>query len=620
MKRLFLLLLTLSTAAALSCAAGAAELGTVRNSDYPGDVEAQAQMLKELGLFKGTGEGFELEKPMTRAEAAIMLTRLLGAEAEAKAENNSHPFQDVPEWASPYVGWLYQNGLAKGMSGTAYGSKRNVTCRQFCLFLTRATYNPEERAAFEQYNRQHDVNIFDTILIAQEEEIAACDSAGFLRADAVALSVRLLGMFFHSGIGIDEDKNFISNGTVAQELIDRGVFTKETFKEAAWDVLDRSYISCPKDGPNSDNDPDYVLSCNIMGVSVVQGDDPTLRFVSSMYKADKASRLYASRDGDTSLYLVDKETLELTEIGSGWDVDGFTYIASFGNTDYFFLNGESRDLLAVTGTEGRRFNIRSAVTSVDKNEDGSYSIDCYGGVCTLDADGVHMDEAPTGNSRLIHSAEDFDVYQDVTPERTILSVTGRDGALLGSYTIVNDYSMDQSDPYYEYYAPRVQHVKNNVLWGGAGYYQVTDGKLIQRIARPVYDFATVWSDNSMVVVTHEPGVRVTYTADRGAMADFTGNELVRITPNGLESTILPAPEDGEKGPFGKLMLDKVTAAANDRIDFTVLIPTWTARVGTFTCVLEGGKIKVTGQDNSITHIWGEDASQKEEAWLNSLLE
>lgn len=40
----------------------------------------QAVMLKKLGLFQGTEESFELERNMTRAEAAVMLVRFLGAE------------------------------------------------------------------------------------------------------------------------------------------------------------------------------------------------------------------------------------------------------------------------------------------------------------------------------------------------------------------------------------------------------------------------------------------------------------------------------------------------------------------------------------------------------------
>ena len=97
----------------LTCAAGAAQVGTIDNN-YPGDTEAQAQMLYDLGLFKGTDKGFALEKFMTRAEASVMLTRLLGAEKTALAGNWSIRLPMLPQWADKYVGWLYQNGLTKG--------------------------------------------------------------------------------------------------------------------------------------------------------------------------------------------------------------------------------------------------------------------------------------------------------------------------------------------------------------------------------------------------------------------------------------------------------------------------------------------------------------------------
>ena len=68
----------------MTFAAGAANVGTIDNA-YPGDTEAQAQMLYDLGLFRGTEKGFELEQPMTRAEAAVMLTRFLGAERAGRS-------------------------------------------------------------------------------------------------------------------------------------------------------------------------------------------------------------------------------------------------------------------------------------------------------------------------------------------------------------------------------------------------------------------------------------------------------------------------------------------------------------------------------------------------------
>ena len=65
-----------------------------------------ADKLKELGLFSGTNKGYELEKSMPRVQGAVMLVRILGKEAEAKANPQNHPFTDVPEWANAHVGYL----------------------------------------------------------------------------------------------------------------------------------------------------------------------------------------------------------------------------------------------------------------------------------------------------------------------------------------------------------------------------------------------------------------------------------------------------------------------------------------------------------------------------------
>lgn len=86
--------------------------------------DSEAEKLKEIGVFKGTGNGFELERATNRLEGAIMFVRLLGAEAEAEEKKYPHPFDDVPAWGSHYVGYLYHNGLTKGISAIEFGSSR----------------------------------------------------------------------------------------------------------------------------------------------------------------------------------------------------------------------------------------------------------------------------------------------------------------------------------------------------------------------------------------------------------------------------------------------------------------------------------------------------------------
>ena len=56
----------------------------IRLEDANCDPQAQAEMLQKLGLFMGTDNGFELDRAMTRAEAAAMLCRFLGGTAEAE--------------------------------------------------------------------------------------------------------------------------------------------------------------------------------------------------------------------------------------------------------------------------------------------------------------------------------------------------------------------------------------------------------------------------------------------------------------------------------------------------------------------------------------------------------
>jgi len=87
-----------------------------------GDAVAAADKLHSLGLFNGTGTDadgnpmYDLDRAPTRHEAVTMLVRLLGKGDEALAGTWEMPFTDVAEWAKPYVGYAYANGLTSGTS------------------------------------------------------------------------------------------------------------------------------------------------------------------------------------------------------------------------------------------------------------------------------------------------------------------------------------------------------------------------------------------------------------------------------------------------------------------------------------------------------------------------
>ena len=108
------------------------------------DAETAAQSLYQLGLFQGAGTDasgtpdFALDRAPTRNEAVTMLVRLLGKETEAKSQTWSTPYTDVAEWAAPYVGYAYTNGLISGTSDTTYSGESITTASQYLTFVLRA--------------------------------------------------------------------------------------------------------------------------------------------------------------------------------------------------------------------------------------------------------------------------------------------------------------------------------------------------------------------------------------------------------------------------------------------------------------------------------------------------
>lgn len=101
---------------------------------------AAANALHELGLFNGTGTDangnpvYDLDRAPSRHEAVTMLVRLLGKETEAQNGTWNTPFSDVAEWAKPYVGYAYTNGLTAGTSATTFGGNGTVTAAQYITF------------------------------------------------------------------------------------------------------------------------------------------------------------------------------------------------------------------------------------------------------------------------------------------------------------------------------------------------------------------------------------------------------------------------------------------------------------------------------------------------------
>ena len=100
--------------------------------------QKEAEALHQIGLFQGTEQGFELEKAFTRAEGATMLVRLLGKEQEALSSVSKSSFSDVPDWAEPYVGYCFENGITKGTGTDTFSPDDKMTGAEYITLILRS--------------------------------------------------------------------------------------------------------------------------------------------------------------------------------------------------------------------------------------------------------------------------------------------------------------------------------------------------------------------------------------------------------------------------------------------------------------------------------------------------
>ena len=191
---------------------GAAAAAMLTASAFAANYTNCADSLHEMGLFQGTQNGYDLDRTPTRAEAAVMLVRLLGKDAEAKALTYTAPFTDLKGWEKPYVQYLYSNGLANGTSQTTFNPTGKCTAQMYAVFLLRAL----------GYSDTADFSYANAIETAREQGIydtGIINTQNFLRDDAAAASYTVLSV---------SPKN--SEGTLLDQLVSENAITEADAK------------------------------------------------------------------------------------------------------------------------------------------------------------------------------------------------------------------------------------------------------------------------------------------------------------------------------------------------------------------------------------------------------
>ena len=191
---------------------GAAAAAMLTASAFAANYTNCADSLHEMGLFQGTQNGYDLDRTPTRAEAAVMLVRLLGKEDEAKALTYTAPFTDLKGWEKPYVQYLYSNGLANGTNRTTFHPTGKCTAQMYAVFLLRAL----------GYSDTADFSYANAIETAREQGIydtGIINVQNFLRDDAAAASYTVLSV---------SPKN--SEGTLLDQLVSENAITEADAK------------------------------------------------------------------------------------------------------------------------------------------------------------------------------------------------------------------------------------------------------------------------------------------------------------------------------------------------------------------------------------------------------
>lgn len=126
--KLFALLCALVLTASAVPFAGAAAGESVRAADT----------LATLGLVQGTADGdYALTAATTRAQAAVLLVRLAGAESAAKADPWFAGFTDLPAWCKDDVDYAAHQGWVTGITPVSFRPNAPISANTWCTFLLR---------------------------------------------------------------------------------------------------------------------------------------------------------------------------------------------------------------------------------------------------------------------------------------------------------------------------------------------------------------------------------------------------------------------------------------------------------------------------------------------------
>lgn len=297
-----------------------------------------AVKLSEIGVFKGTGTGFELEREPTRLEGLIMLVRLIGKETAAIQLNNEVcAFTDVPDWGRGYVNYAYKNGLAKGIGNNLFGAQDKIDGKSYVTFLLRSLgYSDNDQV--KDFNWSNSIEYAKSIGCLDEDLYFKMVSNTFIRDYVAKSSYNTL---------LQPIKG--SSSTLMEKLVSSGAMTQAQAE---------SLSAVAANTTNTPTSKDAVLS----SVEIGKLSDAVVLISATGYDGSEwtGSGFYTTQDGNlvTNYHVIDgAKTLTITEndgqvySGSvkviGYDANKDIAVLDIEKTVKLYLKAGNSDTIAL---------------------------------------------------------------------------------------------------------------------------------------------------------------------------------------------------------------------------------------------------------------------------------
>ena len=205
-------------------------------------IDTGAEGMARLGILKGTEEGYELEREVTRAEALTFIWRTTGvAFTDIGADL---PFEDVRgHWAQDTILKFYINGFINGTSETTFEPQRTVTGKEFVkILLSVMGYEGVTiENAFEKAGESE-------LITNNFTETVVHENYPLLRSDVTRLCRSALLSKCPDGV------------MLYKKLIERGLYTRDDFEGILFDGTPAKSYFADKLNAGMDKSENYMFS------------------------------------------------------------------------------------------------------------------------------------------------------------------------------------------------------------------------------------------------------------------------------------------------------------------------------------------------------------------------